>query len=349
MSSRAAASPVREDLNAPAFTDHGPSVEDFLSAVLAGLTSRRKSIPCRFLYDETGSGLFDRICDLPEYYPTRTETRILRDNATRIAAVVGSGAQLVELGSGASEKVRILLEALDEPAAYVPIDISAAHLFEAASRIQADYPAVSVHAICADYSQPFDLPPSGRGRRAGFYPGSTIGNMTPQQAQAFLALWAERLGPGAAMIVGVDLRKDATILEPAYDDAEGVTAAFSLNLLARANRELDADFDLTGFEHQVRYLPSEGRVAIHLRSLRSQVVTVAGRTFTFAAGELLHVEDSWKYTPEGFAALAGLSGFTSAGVFFDDDGLFSVHLLETPDRPTAPASPSTAPAGGETS
>jgi dimethylhistidine N-methyltransferase len=334
-------------LSGPGFTDHGPSVEDFRSAVLAGLSAQRKAVPCRFLYDEAGSVLFDRICDLPEYYPTRTETRILRDNASRIAALVGPGAQLVELGSGASDKVRILLDALPEPVAYVPIDISAAHLFEAACRIQIDYPAVSVHAICADYGQPFDLPPSVGGRRVGFYPGSTIGNMTPEQAQAFLALWAERLGPGAAMIVGVDLRKDAAILEPAYDDAEGATAAFSLNLLTRVNRELNGDFDLTGFQHQARYLPSEGRVAIHLRSLKNQVVTVAGWTFAFAAGELLHVEDSWKYTPEGFTALARLAGFISASAFSDDGGLFSVHLLETPDRPTTPIPPSTAPTGGE--
>lgn len=313
----------------PDFTDHQPSIEAFRTAVLVGLSEQRKAIPCRFLYDGPGSALFDRICDLPEYYPTRTETRILREHADRIAVLVGPDAQLVELGSGASDKVRILLDALQTPAEYIPIDISAAHLLEAASRIQIDYPALSVHAICADYGQPFDLPATTGGRRVGFYPGSTIGNMTPRQAQAFLALWAERLGPGAAMIVGVDLRKDTSIIEPAYDDAQGVTAAFSLNLLARANRELGGDFDLSSFRHQARYLPGEGRVEIHLRSLKRQTVMVAGRSFAFAEGELLHLEDSWKYTVDGFTTLAEASGFKSVAVFLDGDGLFSVHLLET--------------------
>ena len=313
----------------PAFTDHQPSSEAFRTAVLVGLSEQRKAIPCRFLYDGPGSALFDRICDLPEYYPTRTETEILRGHADQIAALVGPDAQLVELGSGASDKVRILLDALQAPAAYVPIDISAAHLLKAASGIQIDYPALSVHAICADYGKPFDLPPTTGGRRVGFYPGSTIGNMTPRQAQAFLARWAERLGPGAAMIVGVDLRKDASVIEPAYDDAQGVTAAFSLNLLACANRELGGDFDLSSFRHQARYLAGEGRVEIHLRSLKRQTVNVAGWSFAFAEGELLHVEDSWKYTVDGFTTLAEAAGFESVGAFVDDEGLFSVHVLKT--------------------
>ena len=319
---------VASDRREPTFHDLQPRADDFRRAAIAGLSAPQKSLPCRFLYDAKGSALFDRICELPEYYPTRTETSILRDNADEIAAHVGPGAQLVELGSGSSAKVRILLDALDEPASYVPIDISAEHLLAAARRLQADYPELRVEAICADYAQPFDLPPSHRGRRAGFYPGSTIGNLAPADAQAFLSLWARRLGTGAGMIVGVDLKKSAAILEPAYDDAQGVTAEFSLNLLARANRELGADFDLRHFRHQARYRADEGRVAIHLRSLSDQTVHLGGETFRFARGETIHVEDSWKYSLGDFRDLAARAGFRPADYWTDPGGLFSIPLLE---------------------
>jgi L-histidine N-alpha-methyltransferase len=311
----------------PIVHDLAPTPDDFRAAVLEGLSLPDKALPCRFLYDAAGSQLFDQICDLPEYYPTRTETRILRDHADEIARRVGADVQLVELGSGSSTKVRILLDALDAPLAYVPIDISFEHLTNAAQAIQDDYD-LRVEAVCADYSQAFDLPPSYLGRRVGFYPGSTIGNLTPDQARDFLKLWAERLGPGSALLIGVDLRKSADILEPAYDDRQGVTAAFSLNLLARANRELDADFDLTQFRHQARWLEHEGRVAIHLRALSDQTVTIAGQVFSFRAGELIHIEDSWKYSLAGFRELASASGFDPVDYWVDDDNLFSVHLLD---------------------
>lgn len=310
------------------FVDLQPTRDDFRAAVLEGLSKQQKALPCRFLYDAAGSELFDQICELPEYYPTRTEVAILRDNAGDIAARIGSGAQVVELGSGSSRKIRILLDALDEPDSYVPIDISAEHLRDAAQSIQDDYPDLRVEAICADYGQPIVLPPSRHGRRVGFYPGSTIGNLTPAEARAFLTLWAHRLEPGAAMIVGVDLRKDATILEPAYDDSQGVTAAFSLNLLARANRQLAADFNLSLFRHEARYLSGEGRIAIHLRSLAEQQVRVSGKAFRFGKDETLHIEDSWKYSLEGFRALAASAGFAPVDYWVDEADLFSVHLLE---------------------
>lgn len=312
----------------PVFHDLQPTTDDFRTAVIDGLARPDKALPCRFLYDAQGSVLFDKICDLPEYYPTRTEIGILRDNAQKIADRIGADAQVVELGSGSSSKIRILLDALETPVSYVPIDISADHLRQAAQAIQDDYPTLRVEAVCADYAQPFDLPPSYLGRRVGFYPGSTIGNLTPAQALDFLSLWARRLGPNASMLVGVDLRKDASILEPAYDDSQGVTAAFSLNLLARANRELVADFDLDQFRHEARWLADEGRIAIHLRSLCAQTVRVGGKRFHFAQGERIHIEDSWKYSLEGFRDLARQAGFAPVDWWVDDDGLFSLHLLD---------------------
>lgn len=308
--------------------DLHPGADDFRAAVIAGLSRPDRALPCRFLYDAKGSALFDAICELPEYYPTRTEMRILRDNAEAIADHMGADTQLVELGSGSSTKVRILLDALELPHSYVPIDISREHLTAAAQTIQDAYPEMRVEAICADFSQDIRLPPH-LARRLGFYPGSTIGNFTPDQARGFLAQWNRRLGPGAAMLVGVDLRKDAAILEAAYDDAQGVTARFSLNLLARANRELGANFDLGLFRHQARYDAETGRVAIHLRSLADQAVLIGGEDFFIAKDELIHIEDSWKYSLEGFRELARSAGFAPLDAFVDEEGLFSVHLLET--------------------
>lgn len=309
--------------------DLEPTPDDFLTAVVEGLSRPQKALPHRFLYDAEGSALFDRITTLPEYYPTRTELGILGDHADEIADLIGPRAQLVELGSGSSVKVRILLDALAAPDAYVPVDISREHLAAAAQATQDDYPDLKVEAICADFSQPFDLPPRGPGRRGGFYPGSSIGNFAPAEARAFLELWARRLGAGALMLVGVDLQKSAAVLEPAYDDAQGVTAAFSLNLLARANRELGADFDLGQYRHEARYHADTGRVAIHLRSLAEQPVSVGGQRFTLAAGETIHIEDSWKYSLDGFRDLAAQAGFAPIKVWTDAGGLFSVHLMES--------------------
>ena len=309
------------------FHDHHPGEDSFRAALIEGLSRRKKAIPCRFLYDARGSDLFEQICALPEYYPTRTEVGILKDNAAEIAAAIGPGAQVIELGSGASVKIRILLDALEAPASYTPIDISREALRQAAGAIARDYPGLRVEAVCADYGQAFDLPDAGLGRRVGFYPGSTIGNLDPDEARAFLARWARRLGPGALMLLGVDLKKSAAILEPAYDDAQGVTAEFSRNLLVRANRELGADFDPAAFRHVARYDEVTGQVAIHLVSQRDQNVRVCGREFRFAAGEPVHVENSWKYSPAGFRALALAAGWRPVQLWTDDQDLFSVHLL----------------------
>lgn len=309
------------------FHDHAPPPEDFRAAVIAGLSRPDKALPCRWLYDAAGSALFDEICTLPEYYPTRTETAILRQNATAIADAAGASVQVVELGSGASEKIRILLDALDNPDAYIPIDISASHLLRSAQALQDDYPLLRVEAICADYAQDFPLPPCPPERRLGFYPGSTIGNLTPTDAEAFLRVWARRLGSGAGMLVGVDLHKDTATLEAAYDDSQGVTAAFSLNLLARANRELGANFDVSRFRHEARYDLDEGRIAIHLRSLQRQTILIDADIFQFDAGECLHIEDSWKYTLADFRELAWRSGFMPQSVWTDARQQFSVHLL----------------------
>jgi dimethylhistidine N-methyltransferase len=312
------------------FHDHGPDLGDFREALVHGLSAPRKAIPCRFLYDAKGSALFDRICELPEYYPTRTELLILKTYAHEIAERAGPHAQMIELGGINSSKARILLDALDRPAAYVPVDISREHLKASTHAIGAERPELAVMAVCADYTQPFRLPEiPGGGMRLGFFPGSTIGNLQPDEAIGFLESWAERLGPGGAMVVGVDLRKDPAILEPAYDDAQGVTAQFSKNLLVRANRELGADFDLDAFAHRARYDVASGRIEIHLQSLEDQTVRIGMAAFRFRRGERVHIEDSYKYSVEGFRGIARAAGFRPAAVWTDPDRLFSVHWLET--------------------
>ena len=316
--------------SAVAFHDHATGEDSFLDAVVEGLSRPDKAIPCRFLYDERGSALFDQICVLPEYYPTRTETAVLARCAEEIAERIGPGAQLIELGSGSSVKVRLLLQAMAEPGAYVAVDISREHLRRAAASLKADFPDVEVIAVCADYAGAFPLPEvPASGRRMAFFPGSTIGNLEPEEALAFLRRWSRRLGPDAAMLIGVDLKKDPQVLNAAYDDSAGVTAAFSLNLLARANAELGADFDVDGFRHVARYDEDRGRVEIHLKSLKQQTVRVGERSFLFEDGERLHVEHSYKYGIEQFQDLARRAGFTPTTVFTDADQLFSVHYLTT--------------------
>jgi dimethylhistidine N-methyltransferase len=313
-----------------AFHDLAPAEESFRSAVLWGLSRRSKSLPCRFLYDERGSELFEQICELPEYYLTRTEVAILEDNAAEIAEIAGRHAQLIEFGSGSSRKVRILLDALEEPAAYVAIDISREPLRQAAEALAAEFPHLAVVAVCADYTRPFDLPPlpaGGDGRRVGFFPGSTIGNFQPEEAVEFLSGCRRVLGRDGALLIGVDLKKDKDVLDAAYDDAQGITAAFNLNLLERMNRELGADFDLDRFAHEAFYNEAAGRVEIYIRSLADQIVTVAGRAIRFAAGERIHTEDSCKYEVGEFHRLAARAGFRPVRTWTDEDGLFSVHFV----------------------
>jgi dimethylhistidine N-methyltransferase len=314
-----------------AFHDLAPAEESFRAAVLSGLARRAKALPCRFLYDERGSALFEQICELPEYYLTRTETAILAEYASAIADLAGRHAQLIEFGSGSARKVRLLLDALVEPGAYVAIDISREPLRRAAEEVAAEFPGVPVVAICADYLQPLRLPPlpaRGEGRRLGFFPGSTIGNFTPDDAVDFLAGCRRVVGRDGAMLIGVDLKKDPAVLDAAYNDRAGVTAAFNLNLLERINRELDADFDLDRFEHDAFYNVARGRIEIYIKSLADQIVTVAGRAIRFAAGERIHTEDSCKYTIGEFQRMAAHAGFQPSRQWTDSEELFSVHLLE---------------------
>jgi dimethylhistidine N-methyltransferase len=313
------------------FHDLAPVQESFHDALLSALSSEQRSLAPKFLYDEAGADLFGQITRLPEYYPTRTEIGILRQRAGEMAEAIGPNARVIEFGASASSKARILLSALERPKAYVPIDVSADHLRQAAEEIARDYPQIEVVAVCADYTQPVPLPAevmTGEGRRVGFFPGSSIGNLEPQEAEAFLSQWRRQLGGEGAMLVGVDLRKDPETLRRAYNDAQGVTARFTLNLLARANRELGTDFDLSAFAHDAEWQDTESRISINLKSLKDQQVRLDGRAFDLAAGERIHTEYSYKYTVEGFADLARRAGFEPRRVWTDDARMFSVHYLE---------------------
>lgn len=310
------------------FVEVAHTNDDFLACVLDGLAQPQKRIPSKFFYDERGSQIFESICHLPEYYPTRTEIGLLRDRAGEIAGLIGPRAALVEFGAGSSQKVGFLLDALEDAAAYVPVDISGEHLFASAKALAAGYPGLTVIPVCADYTRPFDLPEiEGEAGRVGFFPGSTIGNFTRDQAADFLRTVAGDLGSGSGLLIGVDLRKDAAILHAAYNDAAGVTAAFNLNLLKRINSELGADFDLDGFAHEARWLDQPGRIEMHLVSRADQSVRIDGHSFRFAAGESIHTEDSHKYTVEGFQALCVEAGWRSQAVWTDADNLFSIHFL----------------------
>jgi dimethylhistidine N-methyltransferase len=300
----------------------------FRTAVLEGLRRADKRIPCKYLYDARGSMLFERICTLPEYYLTRTEIRLLARHAADIAALVGPRCRIVEFGAGSSRKIRLLLAALDRPAAYLPVDVSRDYLTAQAARLSNDYPHMTVTPVVADFLGDITLPPSGgHGRTLGFFPGSTIGNLPPAEARAFLARSRRLIGDDGLMVVGVDLCKPAALLEPAYDDSAGVTAAFTLNLLARINRELDGGFDLDGFRHSARWDPGRGCVLIHLVSRRDQEVAVAGERVRFHEGERIHIEDSHKYSVAGFHTLARDAGYQPAAVWVDDQRLFSLHGL----------------------
>jgi len=302
-------------------------LQEFRRAVLAGLSGTPRSIPAKFLYDARGSALFDDICELPEYYLTRTETNILQQHARDIGRRAGPGCALVEFGSGSSVKSRLLIDALPALALYAPIDISREHLEAAAARLRRDYPALRVKPVCADFMGP--VPPIDHAeRRLGFFPGSTIGNLEPADAKAFLRNARKLLGDDGALVLGIDLKKDPQRLHDAYNDSAGVTAAFTLNLLRRMNRELHATFNLAGFTHEAFYNPIEGRIEIYFRSLLDQSVVVAGRRFDFFAGEKVHTEYSYKYDPAGIAALASGGGFRIVETWTDPERLFAVVYLE---------------------
>jgi len=303
--------------------------EEVRAGLLHGLRQQRKRIACKFLYDARGSALFERICQLPEYYPTRTEHGILARHAQAIADLAGPECLLVEYGSGSSTKTRLLLDRLARPAAYVPVDISRDCLFATAGRLGVDYPHLTVLPVCADYTRRFALPPVPRRwrRTVAFFPGSTIGNFTPLQAVGFLRQMRATIGPAGGVVIGVDLKKDPRILHAAYNDAAGVTAAFNLNLLVRCNRELGGNFVLDQFAHYACYNALVGRIEMHLVSLRGQTVTIAGERMALAAGETIFTESSYKYSVEQFAGLARRAGFRVAQVWRDPQELFSVQYL----------------------
>ncbi|HEY0106642.1 MAG TPA: L-histidine N(alpha)-methyltransferase [Rhizomicrobium sp.] len=302
---------------------------EFCDALLKGLFRTPKRIAAKYFYDAAGSELFERITALPEYYPTRTELALLQANAPEIAALIGPDVELVEFGAGSLRKVRILLDVLERPRAYAPIDISGDYLLQVAAALDDDYPQLRLKPVIGDFTQAIALGPlvAGARRRAGFFPGSTIGNFTRVEAFAFLRQARQTLG-GGGLLIGVDLVKDPAILHAAYNDAQGVTEAFNKNLLARANREAGADFDLDAFAHHACYNPLAQRIEMYLVSRKDQRVRIGGEVARFAQGEAVHTEDSHKYTLAGFRALAAEAGYVQRHVWTDAAALFSVQWLE---------------------
>jgi dimethylhistidine N-methyltransferase len=307
-----------------------PSNDDVHAMVLAGLQASPKRLPCKLLYDKRGSELFEQICELPEYYPTRTESSILRNHIDEMAEAIGSDALLIEFGSGAGAKCRLLLDALDRPAGYVPIEISREILLRSAEELQELYPDLPIHPLCADYTRPLKLPTGVNGhRRVAYFPGSTIGNFEPDAARQFLAQSRTLVGQSGGMLLGVDLRKDVDVLCAAYNDEQGVTAAFNLNLLHRVNRELGADFEPDHFTHEARWNEELDRIEMHLVSARRQDVCVNGTTISFDAGESIHTENSYKHTPEQFEEIGREAGWHTARTWTDFRNWFSVQYLST--------------------
>ena len=317
-------------MNTPAvrFYDLHPPQTDMLHEVLDGLRRTPPMISPKFFYDHRGSELFEAITETPEYYPFRTELGLLEKHGEEMATLLGSDGLLIELGSGSSRKIRLLLDAL-QPAAYMPVDISRDFLLQAAGDLAREYPELEVHATCADYSRGLKLPWSPEELpRAAFFPGSSIGNFEPAQAQRLLHHVAQALGSGGHLLIGVDLQKDHAVLQRAYNDAAGITAAFNLNLLERFNRELNADFDVEKFAHAADYNAEAERVEMHLISRCEQTVAIGEKRLYFAEGEAIHTENSYKYTVEGFLQLAAEVGFGRVKTWLDEKKYFSVHCLK---------------------
>ncbi len=301
--------------------------DSFREDVIAGLSLPQKTLPPKYFYDAKGSRLFEAICRLKEYYPTRSELALTRGHLGAIARFAGKGSTLIEYGSGESVKSRLLIEAL-RPSAYVPVDISEHALHLAAARLRRLFPWLDILAVHGDFSQPLKIPVAqGRGRRLVYFPGSTIGNLLPQEAHAFLRMTRGQVGPRGVMLIGVDLKKDANVLHTAYNDAKGVTAAFNMNVLARINRELGGSFRLSRFRHYAFYNPHRGRIEMHLVSLAKQSVDVGDHRCDVDAGESIHTENSYKYTIDEFRLLAKSAGFTGEKVWLDAKGMFSLHGL----------------------
>jgi dimethylhistidine N-methyltransferase len=318
-------------------TERASSRADFLSEAVAGLSRPQKTLPCKYLYDDEGSRLFNEICELEEYYPTRTETQILQDNIEEIASLMGRECRLVEFGSGSSTKTRHLLAHLPCLSGYIPIDICGAQLIESAARLASEFPGLEINPLEADYGEILEIPDTRRKprRTVAFFPGSTIGNFDPISAGAFMRNIAFLCGRDGGLLIGVDRKKSRHILEPAYNDRKGVTARFNLGILARANRELGADFDLSAFRHHAPYNETQGRIEMHLVSQRAQIVNLDSQEFRFEAGEYITTEHSYKYTLPGFAGLASRAGFELVKNWEDRNHLFSVLFLRVKARPPA--------------
>ena len=300
------------------------------SEVLAGLTAPQKRLSPKWFYDQRGSELFDEICELAEYYPTRTELAVMREHGAELADLVGPRAAVIEFGAGSNTKVRLLLDHLIEPAAYVPVDVSGEYLAQQAEELASDYPGVHVQPVVADFTQPFELPehPVTPETNLVFFPGSTIGNFTRAQALELLEVMAAEAKPGGGLLIGVDLRKDPAVISAAYNDSRGVTAEFNLNVLARLNRELGATFDLERFRHEAVYDEDQGRIEMRLVSTCAQTVTIASVDLPLEQDEYIITEYSHKYSIDEFRALARRAGFVPARTWVDDDILFSVHYLK---------------------
>jgi L-histidine Nalpha-methyltransferase len=307
------------------------TADSFAADAIAGLTAKPKTLSPKYFYDLQGSALFERITQLPEYYPTRCEIGILQDNAPAIASMFPPSCALIEFGSGSSRKARILLSAAATVEAYVPVDISGDFLQQDLAQLRRDLPHLLVHPLVEDFTQKFAIPPPlARLPRVGFFPGSTIGNFEPDEAGHFLRHIGKMLKAGSLLVVGIDLVKDEETLNRAYNDAEGVTARFNLNLLARMNRELGTDFDLTTFKHSAFFNHEKSRIEMHLASTERQTVRINGAAIDFRAGETIHTENSYKYTVRSFRALARKNGWSPVRVF--TDGFFSVHVLRMTGR-----------------
>ena len=305
-----------------------PAGDGFREALIAGLAQSPKNIPCKYLYDAIGARLFDEICTLPEYYLTRTETALLRAHAAEFSSLAGPGVEIMEFGAGSGDKIRILLDVLDQPRAYMPVDFSVTWLDRLADGLRKDYPPLQIHPVVGDFTGSLQWPLASQARRLGFFPGSTIGNFTPPEAREFLSAAAAILD-GGALLIGVDLVKDPAILHAAYNDRAGITAAFNLNLLSRANREAGADFDASRFFHYAFYNTSEKRMEMYLISAIQQSAGIPGKSFAFSQGEAILTEYSYKYTIEGFQQLAASAGLVARKFWCDPDGLFSLHWLES--------------------
>ena len=312
--------------------DYEPTSEEFLQDVVVGLREEPKQLPCKYFYDQRGCELFDQICELEEYYLTRTELSIMHRYGDEMAADLGPQCMLIEYGSGSSTKTRLLLNAIDQLAAYVPVDIARDHLAQTAELLSRRYPGLPVHPVCTDFTAQFDLPkmPTELLRRVVYFPGSTIGNFGPHDAQQLLTRIAGVVGPGGGLLIGIDLEKSEGILEAAYNDELGITADFNLNVLRRINGELDGNFELDEFAHRAFYNPSAARVEMHLVSLSDQSVLIGQEQFEFGQGESIRTEYSHKYTTQRFETLAASAGFELRRCWTDESKLFAVLYLEQP-------------------